>query len=86
MDESPDDDQMSAYSDESITPETAVRPDYMQTKISASDCRIDDNDCREDLATVREAWPSSSTRACVKPKSSAWRAPALASTRLRVWR
>ncbi|SNX87831.1 related to CSR1 - phosphatidylinositol transfer protein [Melanopsichium pennsylvanicum] len=53
--ESPDDDQMSAYSDESITPETAVRPDYMQHKISASDCRIDDNDCREDLATVREA-------------------------------
>lgn len=53
--ESPDDDQMSAYSDESITPETAVRPDYMQQKISASDCRIDDNDCREDLATVREA-------------------------------
>ncbi|EST07337.2 CRAL-TRIO domain protein [Kalmanozyma brasiliensis GHG001] len=54
-DESPDDDQMSAYSDESITPETAVRPDYMNKKISASDCRIDDNDCREDLATVREA-------------------------------
>lgn len=54
-DESPDDDQMSAYSDESITPETAVRPDYMLQKISASDCRIDDNDCREDLATVREA-------------------------------
>ncbi|SPO31602.1 related to CSR1 - phosphatidylinositol transfer protein [Ustilago trichophora] len=53
--ESPDDDQMSAYSDESITPETAVRPDYMQSKISASDCRIDDNDCREDLAVVREA-------------------------------
>lgn len=54
-DQSPDDDQMSAYSDESITPETAVRPDYMNVKISASDCRIDDNDCREDLATAREA-------------------------------
>ncbi|KAJ9475902.1 Phosphatidylinositol transfer protein CSR1 [Pseudozyma hubeiensis] len=54
-DGSPDDDQMSAYSDESITPETAVRPDYVQQKISASDCRIDDNDCREDLAVVREA-------------------------------
>ncbi|PWY97904.1 hypothetical protein BCV70DRAFT_42950 [Testicularia cyperi] len=50
-----DDDQLSAYSDESITPETAIVPDYMQQKISASDCRIDDNDCREDLATVREA-------------------------------
>ncbi|KAI3488245.1 hypothetical protein L1887_47784 [Cichorium endivia] len=53
--DSPDDDQMSAYSDESITPETAVRPDHVKAKISASDCRIDDNDCREDLATVREA-------------------------------
>ncbi|KAJ1021468.1 hypothetical protein NDA13_005509 [Ustilago tritici] len=53
--ESPIDDQISAYSDESITPETAVRPDYMQQKISASDCKIDDNDCREDLAAVREA-------------------------------
>ena len=51
-----DDDQSSAFSDESITPETAVVPDYIRRKgVSASECKIDDNDCREDLAVVREA-------------------------------
>ncbi|PWN52006.1 hypothetical protein IE53DRAFT_385620 [Violaceomyces palustris] len=51
-----EDDQASDYSDESITPETAVVPSYIQGKnISAAACKIDDNDCREDLAVVREA-------------------------------
>lgn len=56
IDEYDEDDAASDGSNDSITPETAVVPDYIGKKApSAADCKIDDNDCREDLAIVREA-------------------------------
>ncbi|CAO1622453.1 unnamed protein product [Jaminaea pallidilutea] len=51
-----DEDDMSDYSDDSITPETNVDLAFVNPKgVKAADVKIDDNDCREDLATVREA-------------------------------
>ncbi|CAO1634796.1 unnamed protein product [Parajaminaea phylloscopi] len=51
-----DGDASSVYSDESITPETNVSLDFVDPKgVKASECKISDNECREDLATVREA-------------------------------
>lgn len=54
-----DDDQEDAsshYSDESMTPETNVILDFVKPKgVKASECKISDNECRDDLATVREA-------------------------------
>ncbi len=49
-------DAASDASDESITPETSVIPSYIPSKPpKASEVKISDNDCREDLGAVREA-------------------------------
>ncbi|PWN98190.1 hypothetical protein FA09DRAFT_338618 [Tilletiopsis washingtonensis] len=49
-------DEGSDFSDDSITPETAIAPTYIpRSSLSSSAVKIDDNDCREDLAIVREA-------------------------------
>lgn len=54
--DSEEDDSDLSDSDESLTPETHVALDFVNPKgVNAADVRIDDNDCREDLATVREA-------------------------------
>lgn len=51
-----DDDNGSNYSEDSITPETNVSLDFVNPKgVSASSVKISDEDCREDLATVRDA-------------------------------
>lgn len=56
IDDYDEDDAGSNASSDSITPETAVLPSHIGKKApTAAECKIDDNDCREDLAVVREA-------------------------------
>lgn len=51
-----EDDADSDYSEESITPETAVTPSYIGSKPpSSSQVKISDEECRKDLGIVREA-------------------------------
>lgn len=51
-----DDDADSNFSEESITPETAVTPSYIGDKPpSASQVKLSDEECRKDLGIVREA-------------------------------